>query len=314
MIILASGAMLYALIAWVCVALVALVPRRRNPRTHPDLYPNGATDRTIEPVSLTCQDGLRIDAAFLPASGGANGSAANLIMLHGISDCKERLLPGAAEMADLGYNVLLLDFRGHGLSEGRLCTYGFYERLDVRAAADWLEARHAGPIAIYGLSLGGAVALLAADADPRIAAVVSEGAYARLRRIIGDYAAHRGALRIIQRPALYWIGKIGRFRIDACDPIKAAGRLSIPVLLIHGRSDRHVRPDYARQLAEQMNGRCELWLVDRAVHSRCREVAGRQYSTRIAAFLDRWLRSGADRPQPGSPARRAPTASVPAAE
>jgi len=272
---------LYAVVACVCVVAVALWRRRRTGSAGIATCRDAGSPR---PLTLAASDGTSIDACFLPAAG-PDSAAGNFVLLHGIDDRKERLLPLAGELADAGYNCLLLDFRGHGRSGPGKCTYGWYERLDVRAGVDWLAANCPGRIAVYGQSLGAAVAFLAAADDERIRAVVADGAYSRLRQTISDYAARCGAIRMVQPPAHWLIEKIGRFRIDDCDPLAVAPMLGRPVLLIHGLADRHISPDHARELAGAMDGQCQLWLIPKAAHLRCHDVAGRAYVERIDAFV-----------------------------
>ena len=65
-------------------------------------------------------------------------------------------------MAPPRYHVLQFDFRGHGASDPAGTTLGTAERQDVAAAVRLLQGRGLGPIALYGISMGGATAVLAA--------------------------------------------------------------------------------------------------------------------------------------------------------
>ena len=60
------------------------------------------------------------------------------------------------------FNVVLLDLRSHGMSEGKSFTYGFHERQDITAAIDVANAKQADQtFAILGVSAGGTVAISA---------------------------------------------------------------------------------------------------------------------------------------------------------
>src|SRR5690606_22112581 len=81
------------------------------------------------------------------------------------------------------YGVLLFDARGHGASEGRAMDFGWYGNEDVSGAVTYLAARPGvdfDRIAAVGMSMGGEEAIGAAGADPRIKAVVAEGATSRV--------------------------------------------------------------------------------------------------------------------------------------
>jgi pimeloyl-ACP methyl ester carboxylesterase len=64
---------------------------------------------------LTTEDGVRLHAFFLPADGASRA----LLFLHGNAGNASHRLPNAAALARLGIHVLLPDYRGYGLSEGR---------------------------------------------------------------------------------------------------------------------------------------------------------------------------------------------------
>src|SRR5207244_10777079 len=88
-----------------------------------------------------------------------------LVLLHGYPAEKADVLPIAAALAPR-FTVLLLDQRYFGQSGGRATTIGYRERGDLRRAIDVLAARGFNEVGVFGFSLGGAVALLAAAADP----------------------------------------------------------------------------------------------------------------------------------------------------
>jgi len=85
----------------------------------------------------------------------------------------------AAVLARHGYGALLVDSRGHGLSGGHAMDFGWWGGRDIAAAVSFLARQpgiHAGKIALLGEPMGGEQALAAAGSDPRIRAVVAEGA------------------------------------------------------------------------------------------------------------------------------------------
>ena len=92
------------------------------------------------------------------------------------------MLPHAQVLDRNGFGVLLFDPRGHGRSNGRAMDFGWYGDQDVTAAVDLLASRPevtAGRIGVVGFFLGGEEAIGAMAADPRIRAVVAQGAINR---------------------------------------------------------------------------------------------------------------------------------------
>src|SRR5262249_50319738 len=156
------------------------------------------------------------------------------------------LLPHAAYLHEAGYHVLLFDFRGRGQSGGGAVTLGAREPLDVRGAVAYLQARpdvDADHIAVQGVSLGAAAGILAAAADPRIAAVVAESAFSGLRGVID-----RSFTAFIHLPAVPFapvtvviIEHRLQARADAIRPVDAMRRLGgRPVLIIDDLADEEM--------------------------------------------------------------------------
>ena len=121
---------------------------------------------------------------YVPAASGAPPDAPTVVLAHGWGSNKSAMLDRAAVLHD-DYNLLLLDFRNHGQSQGSQTTQGVREAEDLEAMLDWLEASK-GPdrIAVLGSSMGGASALAAAVGDERIDALIVESTHATLANAI----------------------------------------------------------------------------------------------------------------------------------
>ena len=129
---------------------------------------------TYQDVAFRTSDGVRLSAWYIPARNGAA-----VVLLPGSGSTRTAVLPQAAVLARHGYGALLVDGRGHGLSGGHAMDFGWWGGRDLAAAVSFLAAQpgvQAGKIAVLGESMGGEQALAAAGADPRIRAVVAEGA------------------------------------------------------------------------------------------------------------------------------------------
>lgn len=264
--------------------------------THPPRSRHLQTPRSLglryERVRLRTEDGLRLSAWHVPASGQARGVA---VICHGYFGNRARMLPHLQILHDAGFAALLFDFRAHGWSGGHLVTLGCAEQLDARAALDWVEAQEALldlPIVLLGESMGASVALLAASEDRRVRAVIADSAFARL-----DYAV-AGRMRSVFGHLGTWLAPSAqrageRFLGMRCvdiSPMQAIARLDArcPVLLIHGAEDRFIVPDNSRQLLEAARpGMATLWEAPGARHCRAIYVAPEEYARRILEFLDR---------------------------
>jgi uncharacterized protein len=131
----------------------------RRPVSQPP--PSGCEDKTFP------DKGVALAGWQCHAPGDRRGT---LIYLHGVADNRAAVAGIVRRFTARGFDVVAYDSRAHGNSEGEACTYGFYEKEDLRSVLDTLDP---GPIVLIGTSLGAAVALQEAADDRRVTAVVA---------------------------------------------------------------------------------------------------------------------------------------------
>lgn len=192
-----------------------------------------------------------------------------------------------------GFNVLLFDQRGHGLSGGSTCTYGYYERYDLKALTTWALAQlgPGGIVGTLGESLGAATCLLHAALDPRVAFVIADSPYARLddvfkRRLHEDY-------HLPEIPFYYtttWLCRlIAGFMPHQVAPIDVMPSVQAPVLLIHGSADALIPVETAQELYHAApEGKCILYIAEGAEHVGVFDLNPTAYFDHITAFLRRF--------------------------
>jgi pimeloyl-ACP methyl ester carboxylesterase len=234
-------------------------------------------------VTVTAADGVKL-AGWLAARPGAPA----LVLLHGYPAEKADLLPLAAALAPR-FTVLLLDQRYFGASGGRATTIGFRERGDLRRAIDLLAARGFREVGVFGLSLGGAVALLAAAEDSRIRAVAAYAPFADLRSLAHDLY---GWLWVLKYPFVWllrgWSLVFFGHDITAVSPERAAATLAVPVLLVASRADEQIPYAHAERLSRALarNPRAELVTMDRGRHGELPPG----FAARLAGFFLLYVR------------------------
>src|SRR5215467_4755789 len=112
-----------------------------------------------------------------------------VLLFHGVSDNRVGVIGQSEFLLQNGYSVVMMDTRCHGESRGEIATYGWLERKDASAVIDALEASEKPQhLFAVGESMGAAIALQTAGADPRIEAVVAEASFADLQEAAYDYA------------------------------------------------------------------------------------------------------------------------------
>lgn len=247
-----------------------------------------------EKVAFQTRDGIELKGWFIPSP---NADPRTLIMCHGWGDNKGELLKMTSFLNEKpGFNLLYFDFRSHGESGGQFTTIGGLEMQDLDAAVAWLKAnkpelaRRAG---IFGLSMGAAVTVASLPNHPDLRCAVVESPFSDYRGVVERWAWNH--LRVPRFPLISVAMRLLRLRvgdpkIDAFNPIDAAGRIAPrPLFVIGGEEDDLMPVDDVRRIFNAAREPKQLWIVPGARHAKCRETAGLEYDTRVAAFFDKHL-------------------------
>ena len=247
-------------------------------------------------VAFRTADGVRLSAWYIPARNGAA-----VVLLPGAGSTRAAVLGQAAVLARHGYGALLVDGRGHGRSGGHAMDFGWWGGRDLAAAVSFLARQPgvgAGKIAVLGESMGGEQALAAAGADPRIRAVVAEGATGQ------QYADHgwrpHDITGIIDR-GIEWVQYTAAGLISGAprpmsirDGVRAAAPR--PALIIAGGSVPD-EPVAARWFQAASPATVQVWVVPHAGHTQGLATAPRAWEAHVISFLNAALNPIPDRYQ-----------------
>jgi dipeptidyl aminopeptidase/acylaminoacyl peptidase len=247
-------------------------------------------------VTVRARDGVDLAAWWVP---GPRPDSPAVVMAHGIGSCRRdpvMLLP-AGMLHRRGFAALLLDLRGQGdsaVGDGRF-TGGVRERLDVLGGWDWVRSTGLSSerIGLFGESNGAATVLLAAAAEPAVAAVWSDSSYADPWVAVREEIRRRGFPEILIPGAAVW-GRLAGIDLDHARPIDAMAAIGPrPVMLVHGAGDTRFDPHHALDLAAALSAArgstggppVEPWIVPGADHLRESFVAADEYERRLAAVF-----------------------------
>lgn len=247
-----------------------------------------------ERLVLSTQDGLDIVAYEVYVEN----PKAVVIFLSGIHNPSVTAFFGHARMLlDEGYASILLEMRAHGESDGDVIALGFKEHRDTRAVVDYIRAnpRYAEtPIVVYGLSMGGAVAINSIGQIPDIDALISMSAYSAWDDLFLDNMGASGLVAAVQRPfvRLYSGIKYGWANrgINPKDEIQKLG--DRPALLIHSRGDTQVPYANFERLVAHAPIHVETWVREGDLHFIVQEGLfltpheDTEYAERILGFLN----------------------------
>jgi fermentation-respiration switch protein FrsA (DUF1100 family) len=243
----------------------------------------------VQDVSITSFDSTRLNGWWIEASK----DAPTIVILHGVKNNRTDVLRAALVLRREGFNILMFDGRGHGDSGGRYVTYGFFERRDVESVLQWLveeKGVRKDAIGLAGESMGAAIALQVAAANPWISAVWVDSPFASLKRIAAEFASRATHLPTSVLSPLLWTtirvaNYRGKFDVEMVDPLALAAQINSPVFIVHGTADKLIEPSHSISIYEALSGRKELWLVEGARHARAVRHVRREYSERIRRFF-----------------------------
>jgi alpha-beta hydrolase superfamily lysophospholipase len=244
------------------------------------------------------EGGVRLAAVSLDPRGAAKGT---IVLLHGLGDQKEGMLPFAEAFARAGYRAIAPDLRAHGQSGGDYCTFGYDEKWDCRALLDAVKERGYGVdrVGVIGGSLGAAVALQWAAVDPRVKTVIALAPFARMS-VEADYLLRRhdpsiSPARLAHIKRL--VEEQGELKIADVNPLEAVRR-AIPIYLVHGTRDEIIPVEASRRLFEAAAGPVVFQEVADAGHLDLVSKLGEPFLDRAIEWFNAWLPPVSKRPPP----------------
>jgi pimeloyl-ACP methyl ester carboxylesterase len=207
--------------------------------------------------------------------GGIEGAAGVVLHLHGNGVNMGANVNQAHRFHTLGLDVLMIDYRGYGRSQGSFPSEAqVYE--DAETAWNYLVLKRGinpGGIFIYGHSLGGAIGLELAQRHPEAAGLIVESSFTSMREMVNCL---HGYFRIFP---VNWLLKQ---RFDSISKVKS---LQMPVLFIHGTADDMVPASMSQVLFSAAPEPKQLFLVSGAGHNDVAKVAGAEYLQTVGRFL-----------------------------
>lgn len=221
--------------------------------------------------------GEKIHGWWIPA---ATAKALTVLFLHGNASNNGDGIYRAFRFHQLGLSVLLVDYRGYGRSEGYFPNETrVYE--DAQSAWNYLtQTRQIPPeqIILYGHSLGGAIAIDLAVRYPDISGIIVESSFTSMR----DMVNFIGADRIFPTDWLL------THQFDSLTKVRS---LQMPILVIHGSSDRVIPVEMSYKLFAAAPDPKKLSIVPNAGHDNIAQIGEQRYLT----TLDRFIQSLSDR-------------------
>ncbi len=194
-------------------------------------------------------------------------SKGTVILFHGYGGCKSSYELEADYFRQIGYSTLLVDFVGHGGSEGKEISLGYHEADDVKAVFDYVKNEYkASTIILYGASMG-AASILRAIAVHNLKAnkLILECPFATMKQSV------KGRFEVMGVPSqglaewlMFWGGLQHGFWAFTHNPKNYSKKVQIPTLLMGGVHDARVKnweiDKIYENLATKKNKKKLVWI------------------------------------------------------
>lgn len=215
--------------------------------------------------------------------------AGTIILLHGVRHTKFSLLKLKDYVVSQGYNAVLFDLRGHDDVKAAYCTYGYYEKHDVRILVDSLIKRGYGAnLGIWGESLGGAIALQTLSNDSRIIYGIIESGFSDFDEMIHTHFRRNFGfdIPVISNFIIQRAGEIAGFDPGKVKPASSCTKIKQEVIFVHGLKDKIVNYKYCLQNYKSTESTSKhLLLIHSSLHAGLIQNGGNKLKSKVFDLL-----------------------------
>ncbi|MBQ8844045.1 MAG: alpha/beta hydrolase [Elusimicrobiaceae bacterium] len=290
LIVLFSLLFLILLTVGICIHVAKWILHPRSKRKPLDVWPD-QDKLPYDKISFLTEDGIRLRGWFIPKQD----SHKTIIFMHGWGMNRGDIYKNTHFLHDLGYNLMYFDFRALGESGGTVSSIGYLEIQDLQAAIKFLKKTYpqaSEKIGIYGLSMGGMVAICEGAQNPDVSCVVAEASYYSFRRVVTRWAwVHNRVPYLPLIPiVLHYIRQELNANPEHFSPRYNVSKISPkPLFIIHGACDKLVPISQAKKLYRKAGHPKQIWLVPNASHPKCAVEGGFEYKQKLAEFFQKYL-------------------------
>lgn len=244
---------LYLAGSWFFSGLIIHGPRR-DLATEQQRYGSPADYGLPAPEEIELESaGVTLKGWYFDLPGNTCGAA----LFHGHSSSRYGAMHYSQLFQAYNCDLVMIDFRNHGASGGEAGSFGAHERQDVLAALDYLQQRTGladGQLALVGVSYGGSAIIHAAAQRPGLAFVLADSTFRSLPAIITvqGVTQYGPAVQLMVPGALALSGLRAGFNPWDVNPESYAGRLEMPVFLLHEVEDGYTPAEHSQAIYDNI--------------------------------------------------------------
>lgn len=217
-----------------------------------------------EDIFIKSYDGLTLHSVYVKSVAESDKL---MIMFHGYRSSYKDFACAFEYYSRLGFDMIVVDQRSHGKSEGNIISYGVKERYDVVSWVEYAKERFGNDIDIFidGISMGSATVMMASDIVIGVSGIIADCGYTSPKEIIMCVAKSMRVPKIFVHPVGLMARIFGGFDYSY-STIDSLKKSKTPIIMVHGLADDFV-PSY---MTEQNYNACSsvktMLLVENATH------------------------------------------------
>lgn len=213
------------------------------------------------------------------------------IALHGYGGNGKMMYSVAKKFYENGYNVILPDLRGHGISGGNYIGMGWHDRLDIICwIKEILKKDKNAEIILYGISMGASSILMCSGEklDKNVKCIIADCGFTSAYDIF-KYQI-KNVFSLPPFPLLNIINLICKFKnkysLKEASALNQVKKSNVPIFFIHGNKDTFVPFNMVFKLYENANCKKDLMIIDKAFHGVSSIIDEKKYWEEVFKFIE----------------------------
>jgi uncharacterized protein len=243
-----------------------------------------------EEIEIISNENLSLKGTFIKK---VKDSKRIIIIVHGYTSNYVWSLQFINMFFKEGFNVLLIDQRSHGRSEGKYATYGYYEKYDIDCWVNWVKKRvgEDAVIGLHGQSMGGGTVLQYAAINKYVKFIIADCPYSDTTQLMKHQFNEIKHVPFL--PFKYFLDIrlkiVAKFSMKDVSPINSIRETQIPIFFIHGAKDNFVPTYMSKDMYEAKKGHKKLLIIEGAVHANAYGTNKELYEREVHNFLQEVL-------------------------
>ena len=217
-----------------------------------------------EDIYIKSYDDLKLHSVYIKSDLSPKKL---IIMFHGYRSSFKDFACAFEYYNSLGFDMIVVDQRSHGSSEGKLISYGVKEKYDVVSWVEYAKERFGNDVDIYldGISMGASTVMMASDIVTGVKGIIADCGYTSPKEIIIEVAKSMHVPKLFVHPVGILARIFGGFDYSYSTKTSLA-KTNIPVIFVHGLADDFVPSYMTEQNYEACNSNKTIVLVENATH------------------------------------------------